>query len=391
MPDPSCGQVRAFLSAAADGRSSAQSPEVWNSLVTHRAVEGSPEAPRLTAVGRHLLNELSVRASRIDATPLEAAAADLERVIREIDRSAKTAEYFLAELGPVTPAEIVSYLRPVSVELANRRETADQLAEEFRNVWGSVEVMGGGARDRLLAAELVSTADASLETMLAPFMQLAQKLREASGGVGPSVAPAALLQLLSDVDHQPVPLASYQRLTQLGLTAEEAALLAGLAPDPGTVAAQRAGVIGALAGQGIAKERVGHAATTLLALGSTSAGAIQRVRRLAGTLASRLPDPMTAGAALASVEFLEPDELANWVDKGMGMARQRQLAPTDAELCALAVGMVVGLRPSDFTGAATTVSPPVPLRRRLAIVLALDAWLYRLLIEPATIPPASQR
>lgn len=391
MPDPSCGQVRAFLSAATDGRSSPEAAAVWNSLVTHRAVEGTPDAPRLTAVGRHLLNELTVRASRIDATPLETAAADLERVIHELDHCAKTAEYFLAELGPVTPAEIVSYLRPVSVELATRRETADQLAEEFRNVWGSVEVMGGGARDRLLAAELVGAADGSLEAMFAPFMQLAQRIRESSGDRGPSVAPAALLQLLADADHRAVPFEGYQALTHSGLTNEEAALLTGLTGDPAAILARRSEVVTALAGHGIAKERVGHAATTLLALGETTELAISRVRGLAGALSSRLPDPMTAGAALNSVEFLEPEELANWVDKATSYARQRQLAPTEPELTALGVGMVVGLRRSDFAPLGTATSAPAGIRRRCALVLALDAWLYRLLIEPTTMPTAAAR
>lgn len=365
---------------------------MWNSLVTHRAVEGSPDAPSLTAIGRHLLSELTVRASRIDATPLEVAAADLERVVREIDRAAKTAEYFLAELGPVTPQEIVSYLRPVSVELANQRETADQLAEEFRNVWGSVEVTGGGARDRLLAAELIGTVGASLETMLAPFMQLAQRIRDATGGRGTSVAPAALLQMLADVDRRPVPFDVYAKLTQLGLTAEESALLAGLSDDAGAIAAQRAELIAALAGGGLATERVGHAASVVLALGIAQPSSIQRVRRLAGVLAARLPDPMTAGAALASIDFLEPDELANWVDKATGMARQRQLAPTEPELCALAVGIVLGLRRADFMGAdASGPAPAAPARHRCAIVLALDAWLYRLLIEPTAFPSVSHR
>lgn len=390
MPDPSCGQVRTFLAAAAEGRGASDGADVWNSLVTHRAIEGSPEAPQLTAVGRHLLTELTVRASRIDGTPLETAAADLERVIRETDRAAKTAEYFLAELGPVTPQEIVSYLRPVSVELANRRETADQLAEEFRNVWGSVEVTGGGARDRLLAAELLEMADAPLETMLAPFMQLAQRIRETTGGRGPSVAPAALLQLLADADKGPVPFDVYQRLGQLGLTAEEAALLAGITTDPAATAAQRGELIGALAGQGLAKERVGHAATVLIALGATSPTTLQRVRRLGGLLGARLPDPMTAGAALASVDYLEPEELANWVDKAAGMARQRQLAPTDPELYALAVGLVIGLRRTDFF-ASEAETGPVPIRHRCALVLALDAWLYRLMIEPSAVPTIAHR
>ncbi|HKV90790.1 MAG TPA: hypothetical protein VJQ43_06315, partial [Thermoplasmata archaeon] len=158
------GAVRTYLSSLASGRPDSRAPpEVWESLVRNGAVEGSPDSPTLTDVGRHVLSELEVRASRTDPLPLDSVAQQLNRVGADLENVAKSASYFLAELGPVVPIEALPLLRMVAVGLANRRETPEEIAEAFRNIWGSVEVMGGDARDRLLAAELLDAEGASIE------------------------------------------------------------------------------------------------------------------------------------------------------------------------------------------------------------------------------------
>ncbi|MCI4331882.1 MAG: hypothetical protein L3K19_08595, partial [Thermoplasmata archaeon] len=195
MANVNCGQVRAYLSGLMAGTPVLPDPGVWDTLLAHGAVTGSASAPELTPVGRHVLSELQIRASRVDAMPLDVVAGQLGRVLEDLDHVARTAEYFLAELGPLTPPDAIVLLRPVAVALANRRETPEELAQEFRNTWGSVEVMGGHAADRLLAAELLTASSAPIETMYAPMMNTVSKIREAVGNGTPAVATAAILHI----------------------------------------------------------------------------------------------------------------------------------------------------------------------------------------------------
>ncbi|MCI4367728.1 MAG: hypothetical protein L3K08_08250, partial [Thermoplasmata archaeon] len=178
MSSPTCGEVRSYLASLdGTGGSSSPAPGVWEALSAHGAVGGSPSAPTLTPVGRHVLGELKVRAYRADQLPLDRIAADLTRVIQEFDDVAKTAEYFLADLGPVVPPAALPLLRPVAVGLANQRETPEDLAREFQRFWGGVEVMGGDAKDRLLAAELLTAASADMEHLYSPIMNSAEAIR----------------------------------------------------------------------------------------------------------------------------------------------------------------------------------------------------------------------
>jgi hypothetical protein len=394
VADTTCGRVRAVLADAIAGHPVDAGDPAWSSLVGHGAVGGTPERPSITDVGRHVLKELEVRASRTDPLPLETVAGELGRVAGDLDAVAKTAEYFLAELGPVTPPEAVPLLRPVAVELANRRETPEELAAEFRNVWGSVEVMGGDARDRLLAAELLTASDASMEAVYAPLMSTTIRLREEYGTRDDAVVSATLLQLYPDASGAPA-LASFATLRSAGCSAAEAGLLASLGPSAVGTLAQRETVGRALSAAGVRAADTPRAASFLLAAGATPEGVTSRtveLRRLLGERAAG--GGVTPLAVLSSIEWLEPAEIANWVEKATAFARARQLAPTPAELDALGVALVHGLPRSEFLGGPPDTSGgPGSSRARSAAILALHAWVYRSLVrgaarEPAGIAPA---
>lgn len=388
MADPPCRDVRAYMSALASAASPGAPPAgVWEALSLHGAVEGSPDRPTLTAVGRHVLGELEVRADRTDPLPLSTVAQMLSRLLVEFDEVAKTAEYFLTDLGPVTPPEAVPLLRPVALGLANRRESPEDLAEEFRNVWGGVEVMGGGARDRLLAAELLNASSADMGKVYAPIMSTTEKIRAKAGPKVSAVTAAAILHLTAGMDAA-VPLETFLELRPKSGSDEAAALLAALATDPGSALHRRDTLLEALgANPGSVDAR--HAATYLAAIGAEGE-AVTRTRALASALAPRLTEPLTAASLLSGHGRLSARESLDWVDKATEILSGRQLAPNRPELVALAVALVHGLPDSEFAAPSAAGNRPAPAPASLPALTAIHAWMYRPLVGvPGPVAPSA--
>ncbi|MCI4357329.1 MAG: hypothetical protein L3K18_09410 [Thermoplasmata archaeon] len=378
-----CGAVRAYLASVRDGRPDPSPPAaVWDALLTHRAIEGSPAAPTLTDVGGHVLKELDVRAVRTDPLPLNAVAEQLSRVGSDLENVAKSASYFLAELGPVVPIEALPLLRIVAVDLANRRETAEEIAEGFRNVWGSVEVMGGDARDRLLAAEILDAESASIEKLFASMMRTTEMVRSKGGEHSSAVAVSAILHLAVGPG-QPPALDSFLALRPSAGSDEAAALLAATGLPPAEAAAARdrwrAGLPPLEATDAL------HAATYLATFRSLPPEVAARVNGLVPLLAPRFARPGTAAALLATSAPIDVPELMNWLEKAELVARARKLAPTPQELDVLALALVHGLPATEFTSG--TGAPPA-IEPTSASLVSLHAWLYRPLTATGGAKPA---
>lgn len=370
MPPVTCAEVRSALAGASAGRPLSGGDDVYTTLLDRRAIEGPRDHPKITPIGRHVLAELEVRAARTDGMALDAFADQLARVVSDLDTVAKTAEYFLAELGPVTPPEALPFLRPVAVGLANRRETPEELAEEFRNIWGSVEGMGGDPRDRLLAAELLLAASASMESMYSPLMTTINDIRGRLGEAEDAVAPSALLYLHPGADGKPA-VEPFLRLVESGLPPEEAALLAGLGFEEAV--SRRRTFSGSVGGpEGTA------AVSFLAAVGGDASRHRSRIQALTAPLSASLPDPSVGAALLSAIDWLEPAEVADWVSKATDLARARQLAPSGPELTALGIALVHGLPITEFASSP----PPRTERAASAGLLAIHRWVYRPLVAP---------
>lgn len=386
MLSVSCGDVRTYLSGVVGGSAPAPAPGVWDELVRNGAVAGSPAQPAITPVGQHVLTELEIRAYRVDPLPLERFADQLAKTLTDLDTVAKTAEYFLADLGPVTPPDAVPLLRPIAVGLANRRETPEELAREFRNAWGSVEVMGGDAQDRLLAAALAYASSVPMESLFSPMMATTIRLRERIGASAPAVSASALLHLGVGLDVPP-PLDAFFAIRPQAGTDLAAALLATDTSGPEAALARRNGFIAALAPDPASPSRDALLASTfLMTLGASTPVTVERVRALAAALGPRFTQPLVPAAVLAERTQLEGGELIDWVDKATEIAKARQLAPTPAELSALGLGLVHGLPDSIFEVGGGAESSRNGLNLSLPALVALNAWVYRPLIA-TTRPP----
>lgn len=375
-----CSQVRAYLGAVSSGQHPTPDSDLWKSLLAHGVVSGTPGDTTVTPVGVHVLRELSLRAYRTDSMPLETVAQHLDRVLTDLDHVARTAEYFLAELGPVTPPEVTPLLRPVAVSLANRRGSPEELAEEFRNAWGSVEVMGGAASDRLLAAELLNASDADIESVYAPMMVTVTKVRDKFGPKAPAVSVAALLNLHLKPDGTAA-LSEYYTLQPSVGSHKAAALLAALAGPPATALARRNVLLKAISGGAPSPSPDAQlAASYLAAVGADPVAIAPRVAQLQAGLAKRFPQPLAASAILADVTALAPTEIVDWIDKAESLLRSRKMAPTPGELSALATIMVHDLPPDEFSttlGSRPSHAPVISL----PALTALHSWVYRPLVK----------
>ena len=376
MPDLTSGEVRRYLAGLASGTVGRIDPTSFQLLVSRGAVDGNPSAPTLTPVGKHVLSELEVRAYRADPMSLDAVAEQLTRVLNDLDSVAKTAEYFLAELGPVAPPEALPLLRPVAVGLANRRETPEELAEEFRNIWGSVEVMGGDPRDRLLAAALLHAGGADIEHIYSPMMTTSASVREVAGERSPAVTVAALLHLNPGPGGK-APWDAYLALRRSTRTEEGAAMLAATGRPVEELLSGRSSFLGTIAGGRAPSGDEQVAAGFLTTAGASGDLHLPRVKELTKSLGTRFSAPIVAASVLGMLDWLSPGELVNWLDKASDLARSRKLAPTPAELAALGLTIVLGLPPSEFATSTITEIPPL---RHLANIVAVNAWVYGELI-----------
>jgi hypothetical protein len=377
-----CGKLRSYLESVKEGRAPEPDPELWRALHDRGAINGDPVRPRLTPIGEHTLRELALRAYRVDRLPVSAVEEELTRTLQEMDQIAQNTEYFLSELGPITPNEALPLLRPVAVSLANRRRAPEDLAEAFRQVWGSMEVMGGNSYDRLLAAELLCASAIPLDRIYAQVVDLSERLKEVLGPRGPSNTCATILT----VGHPEDPMGAYRAFLALRSetpTDEAAALLAAAGNVAERMKTRRAHFEML---KGLSKDRLdAELAATFLALADLPAGGIEvPIQELARTMARHFRNALTPSAILAARSTLSPDELSDWLTKATTMVQARQLAPTQPELDALALFLVHGLHQTAFlteeSAETKSAEALLPESTDLATMVALHAWIYRPLV-----------
>ncbi len=376
MPEVTCGDARAVLEAVSAGRPVPAS-DAWKVLFERRAIAGAPDAASLTDIGRHVLGELALRAYRCDGWPLDRLAEHEALVLGDLDATAHAAEYFLSDLGPVVPDTALPFLRVVSTGLANRRESPEELAERFRNVWGMLEVMQGDPRDRLLAVELLMASGASMSQIYSPMVVTVEALRAA--GAVRAVGAAAVLHL-EGPGASSDPVARWKAARQMVPSDEAAALLATVLDQPAQKAA-----FDAFRARFDREADIGgkiSAAIYLASQGDRPDGLVDRVLETARRLKGRNLRPLLTAALLASEHPLAAGELIDWVDKASDLAARRQLAVDPAELHALGIALVEGLPRTLFSTEGAPAGPPPGPLGEASTLLAMHAWIYRPILDP---------
>jgi len=346
-------------------------PEVWDALAPRNALAGTIDRPELTPVGQQVLRELELRAYRTDGLPLEAVATEIGNAVGALGAIADNAEYFLAELGPVPPARVVPFLRIVAASLACRPESPEDLVEEFKNAWGSMEVLGGTDPDRLLAAELVAASGVAQESFYSPMMNSVDRLR--SAGCRSALSTAALLHLHPTVTMTPPIDAWVEARRRIG-SDEEAALVVATGEPKGRVDLWEAWR-DALPGTDTDRRR---AAAYLAAEGTPLETHSARITEGTALVGASFRQPALAASIAAVALPYRASEYVDWLTKSTGVATSRQLAPTRGELSVLGLALLRGIRPGSVVGGGPAPTDlPVPAGDGLPAHVALHAWLYR--------------
>jgi hypothetical protein len=362
----SCGAAREYLGALERGSPLPAGAVAVESALRKRAlISGAVDAPELSAAGRQVLRELEIRAYRADPQPLDELGVRIGEAIRELGNMTVSAEYFLAELGSVPPTAAAPSLRAVAAGLASRDEPLDDLVESFTGAWGEMEVLGGSALDRLLAAELLAGAEVNQSVIYPSIISTADTLR-VPGSTDP-VTAATLLHLFPAPTTSP-PVDTWQSLRATLQSEVGAALVAGWPDALDRVRALESGLSGS--------DRDRRAAAILLvALGrQAETTSLTLVARTAEALGSRFPLPLLAAAIVTAVAPMQPEEAVDWLDKSLERVRDKGLAPSDPERQVLALSLLLGLDwPKLIPGAAGDTKR----EQRIPIWVALHAWLYR--------------
>jgi hypothetical protein len=362
----SCGTAREFLTRLAAGEPVTASPDVWAELSRWKVLGGTEVHPELTDTGRKVLHELTVRAQRVDPRPLEEVSVEIGNGVATLARRGVNAAYFLAELGPVPPVEVVPYLRIVAAGLACRPEPPESLVDEFENAWGSMEVLGKVDTDRLLAAELIAGSGMSQDDLYAPLTSTAERLT--SLGCGEPLSTAVLLELRTKPG-TPAALVEAWRIARTQSASDIEAALVAESPDPTGAMRRRDAWIPLLAGSDTDRRRAAtYLATTPNAPSEAYAA---RARTVAKGLGAEFPHPALAAAIATSLLPFEPAEVNDWVAKGVEAATASQLAPRRVELDVLGLALVRDLlSPAPPADAAATEAAAVAR-------VALHAWIFR--------------
>lgn len=364
---PSCGRVRVFLASLARGSPDGPDSVVWEALASRHAIGGSRDRPAMTPESTRVLHELEVRADRVDGLPLDAVAEELGAGIASMDAVAERAEYFIAELGPVPPVEVLPFLRVVAASLAGRPEPADDLVEEFKNAWGSMEVLGGTPDDRLLGAELIAASGIDQGSFYSPLMNVVDRLR--AEGCPTPVSTGVLLELRpassngAGIDQW---VAARRRTGS-----DQAASLLAVASAPDRAIDAWTAWTQALGPGAAGRPR---AAAYLAGLGLPTPDLVARVRAMADRWAPRFRDAALAAAVAAPLLPYSSTEAADWLDKSVAIATARQLAPASGELAVIGLALLrgaklPGVRPMVLTEAGGDLG--------LAAHTALHAGLFR--------------
>lgn len=368
---PTCAEVRQYLKRLAAGNEPPASPLVFGVLAPQHALAGSVERPELTTIGQQVLRELELRAYRTDPLPLETVANEIGKAVGTLGAIADNAEYFLAELGSVPPARVVPFLRIAAASLACRPETPEDLVEEFKNAWGSMEVLGGSDADRLLAAELVAASGVAQESFYSPMMGTVDRLRAA--GCRSALATAALLHLHPRFTMVP-PIDAWVAARRRVGSDEEAALVAATDDPAGRLdlwEAWRHSLSGTDSDRG-------RTAAYLAAEGMPVELNLPRVREGMALVEPSFGLPALASSLAAVALPYRPAEVVDWLTKATQVATSRQLAPSRGELSVLGLAFLRGIRPAGAAGPSPApVDPSALVGDGLPAHVALHAWLYR--------------
>ena len=341
--------------------------QAFNALMAQQTSLGSLVAfpggyVGLTSAGVLAVRQMGIRMYRLSDVPFAAYCAEAQQVEGDLETVATIGNrYVLGIVGNLPNAEL-GYLWAIGIGLAKALPDPQQGGPLFLDAYQKIGSLAHNDENRLMAAEILSSARGNLSDSLPALTQLEAGARNAGVPKESSLGVASVLLLgqRADGTFATDQLAAYLRITA---SYESAALLA-IVNRPVEELTQKflslRGMFGSWGYQASEDVELSSAYLTLSDLPADGVNA--KLAIIARGLGAYLQYPLVAASILAAVPVMEANESLALLEQAYGIVGRRAASLTPPELICLAVRMVHGVRPQtiqslDTTATAAPVTP----------------------------------
>ncbi len=311
----------------------------------------------LTSAGVLALRQMGIRMYRVSDLPFSAYWAETQQVEGDLEGIATTGNrYVLGIVGALPNAEL-GYLWAIGIGLAKALPDPQQGGPLFLNAYQQIGSLAHNDENRLMAAEILSSARGNLSDSLPALSQLEKSARKAGVPKESSLGVASVLLLgqRADGTFATENLAQYLQVTQ---SYESAALLA-IVNRPIPDLTQKFLTLRAMFGSwGYQPSEDVELSSAYLTLSDLPADGVNtKLAIIARGLGAYLQYPLVAASILAAVPVMEANESLALLEQAYGIVGRRAAPLTPPELICLAVRMVHGVRPQTIQNLDTTATP----------------------------------
>ncbi len=318
----------------------------------------------LTSAGVLTLRQMGIRMYRVSDLPFSAYWAEDQQITQDLTSIADLGGRYVAGISGALPNVDRGYLWSIGIGLAKAIPDPMQGGPAFLNSYRSLGPLSGNDENRLMAAEILTSARGDLANNLPDLTALQKTVRglgvpkESSLGV----ASVLLLGRRADGTYATENLASFLRLTR----SYEAAALLAIMNEPADALTQKFTYLrGLFAAWGYEPSDDVELSSAYIAVSDLPLDGVQtKLAIIVRGLGQYLQYPLVASSILAAVPVMEANESLKLLEQAYGIVGSRAMPLTPPELICLAVRMVHGVRPQTIQNLDTTAaaSPASPVR-----------------------------
>ncbi len=310
----------------------------------------------LTTVGLLELGQLRLRMYRVSDLPFSAYWDESQQIRQDFGNLATLGGRYVAGLSGALPSVEPGYLWSIGVGMAKVQPDPTQGGPAFLEAYRQLGPLASNDENRLLSAEILTSAHGDLASALPSLTSLVQAARKSGVPKESSLGVASVLLLgqRADGTFATDPLASYLQLTR----SYEAAALLAIVNRPIPEMAQKFSYLRSLFGSwGFEPSEDTELASAYLTLSDLPADGVNtKLAIISKGLGAYLQYPLVASAILAAVPVLEANETLSLLEEAYQIVGRYATPLTPPELICLAVRMVHGVRPQTVQSLDTTAT-----------------------------------
>jgi len=311
----------------------------------------------LTGAGVLALRQMAIRMYRVSDLTFPAYWAESQQVDHDLDTIAATGNSYVLGLVRSLASTEIGYLWAIGIGLAKALPDPQQGGPVFLNAYNQLGSLAHNDENRLMAAEILSSARGNLSDALPALTQLEVAARHLGVPKESSLGVASVLLLgqRADGTFATDNLAAFLRVTP---SYESAALLAIMNRPIPDLTQKFVSLQTMFYSWGYQPSEDVELSSAYLALSDLPADGVNaKLAIIARGLGAYLQYPLVASSILAAVPVMEANESLALLEQAYGIVGRRATTLTPPELICLAVRMVHGVRPQTIQNLDTTGTP----------------------------------